>query len=188
VEPISGLRRKLARQGLDAGPHTIAWHLEHDHHLSVSVATIWRTLKRAGLIVPEPKKKPKASYIRFAADQPNECWQTDFTHYRLTRPDGSPGADAEILTFLDDHSRYALSLTCHQPVTGPAVVTASIKTVTTHGIPASVLSDNGMVYTTRFAGGRAGRDTINGLPRHPPPARRSPKALPAEPPHQLRQS
>jgi hypothetical protein len=45
-------------------------------------------------------------------------WQTDFTHYRLARPDGTPGADAEILTFLDDHSRYALSITCHQPVTG----------------------------------------------------------------------
>jgi hypothetical protein len=24
-------------------------------------------------------------------------WQTDFTHYRLTRPDGTPGADVEIL-------------------------------------------------------------------------------------------
>jgi transposase InsO family protein len=26
-----------------------------------------------------------------------------------------------------------------------------------------VLSDNGMVFTTRFAGGRAGRDTLNGF-------------------------
>jgi hypothetical protein len=74
----------------------------------VSTATIWRALKRAGLIIPEPKKKPKASYVRFAAELPNQMWQTDFTHYRLSRPDGSPAADVEILTFLDDHSRYAL--------------------------------------------------------------------------------
>jgi transposase InsO family protein len=115
------------------------------------------------LIIAEPKKKPKAAFISFAADQPNEMWQTDFTHYRLTRADGTPGADVEILTFLDDHSRYALSVTCHQPVTGPAVVAAFRQTVADQGIPASVLSDNGMVFTTRFSGGRAGRDTLNGF-------------------------
>jgi hypothetical protein len=104
---IIGLRRQLAGQGLDAGAHTIAWHLAEQHQLRVSAATIWRTLKRAGLISPEPMKKPRASYVRFAAEQPNQMWHTDFTHYRLTRPDGTPGADAEILCFLDDHSRYA---------------------------------------------------------------------------------
>jgi hypothetical protein len=86
------------------------------------------------LIIPEPKKKPKSGFICFAAEQPNEMWQTDFTHYRLTRPDGTPGADVEILSFLDDHSRYALSITCHQPVTGPAVVAAFRHTVAVQGI------------------------------------------------------
>jgi len=45
---------------LDAGSHTIAWHLAEQHQLMVSPATIWRTLPRAGLIIPEPKKKPKS--------------------------------------------------------------------------------------------------------------------------------
>ena len=53
---------------------------------------------------------------------PNETWQADFTHYRLTRPDGRPGADTEILTWLDDCSRYALSVTAHHRVTGPIVL------------------------------------------------------------------
>jgi len=48
-------------------------------------------------------------------------------------------------------------------VTGPAVLAMFRQTVADQGIPASVLSDNGMVFTTRFAGGRAGRDTINGF-------------------------
>jgi len=129
----------------------------------VSEATIWRTLQRAGLITPEPKKKPKAAYISFAAEQPNQMWQTDFTHCRLTSADGTPGADVEILCFIDDHSRYAISVTCHRRVTGPAVVAAFQKAVADQGIPASVVSDNGMVFTTRFSGGRAGRDTINGF-------------------------
>ena len=135
VELIIGLRRRLAGQGLDAGSHTIAWHLAQQHQLRVSAATIWRTLRRAGLVTPEPKKKPKASYVRFQAEQPNQMWQTDFTHYRLTRPDGTPGADVEILCFIDDHSRYALSVSCHRPVTGPAVVAAFRKRSLTRAFP-----------------------------------------------------
>jgi transposase len=114
VDLIIEIRQKLTATGLDAGPDTIGWHLEHHHGHTVSRATIARQLVTAGLVTPDPKKKPKSSYIRFAADQPNQCWQSDFTHYRLTRPDRRPGADTEILTWLDDHSRYALSVTAHQ--------------------------------------------------------------------------
>jgi hypothetical protein len=114
---IVELREKLSTTGLDAGPDTIAWHLEHDHSISVSRATISRHLLAAGLVAPEPKKWPKSSYIRFEADQPNETWQPDFTHYRLTRPVGRPGPDTEILSWLDDRSRFALSSTAHHRVT-----------------------------------------------------------------------
>ena len=158
VELILTLRTELVAQGLDAGPHTLAWHLEHHHQLRVAPATIWRHLKKHGLVAPEPKKRPKTSYIRFAADLPNQTWQADFTHYRLTRPDGSPGADVEILSWLDDHSRYALSVTAHHRVTGPIVLNTFRETVTQHGIPASTLTDNGLVFTTRLAGGRGGRN------------------------------
>jgi len=156
VELILELRRRLGAAGLDAGADTIAWHLEHHHQLTVSRATIYRTVRRAGLVVAEPKKKPKTSYVRFAAEQPNETWQADFTHHRL-----ADGTDIEILTWLDDHSRYALSVTAHQPVTGPAVVTTFRAAITRHGIPLSTLTDNGLVFTTRFANG--GRTSRNGL-------------------------
>lgn len=59
---------------------------------------------RRGLVTPEPKKRPNSSYIRFQASMPDECWQADFTHYRLARSDGRAGLDTEILTWLDDHS------------------------------------------------------------------------------------
>lgn len=163
VELILELREKLTATGLDAGPDTIRWHLAHQHDLTVSRATISRYLTKAGLVVPEPKKKPKSSYIRFAAEQPNECWQSDFTHYRLTRPDGRPGADTEILTWLDDHSRLALSVTAHHRVTGPIVLATFRETVAEHGVPASTLTDNGMVFTTRLSGGHRGAGTRNGL-------------------------
>ena len=110
VEQIVRLRKELAGSGLDAGPHTIAWHLQHHHATKVGVATISRYLTARGLVTPEPKKKPKSALLSFAAEQPNERWQSEFTHYRLSA-DGRPGADTEILSWLDDHARYALRVT-----------------------------------------------------------------------------
>ena len=117
---ILELRHKLTATGLDSGPDTIGWHLAHHHDMTVSRATISRYLTKHGLVVPEPKKRPRSSFIRFQAAMPNECWQADFTHYRLTHPDGHPGADCEVLTWLDDCSRYALSVAAHHRVTGAA--------------------------------------------------------------------
>ena len=154
-QAIVNLRVQLTEQGLDAGPHTIAWHLQQHHEVVVSVSTIRRRLVAAGLVEANPKKKPKRDYIRFNADLPNETWQSDFTHIWLAN-----GSDTETITWIDDHSRYALHVSCHRRVTGPVVVDTFNKSAQTHGFPASVLTDNGLVYTTRFAGYRGGR---NGL-------------------------
>lgn len=174
VQLIIKLRKQLVGSGLDAGPETIVWHLRHRHDVVVSPATVSRTLTRQSLITPEPKKRPKSSYIRFEAAQPNETWQSDFTHYPLTT-----GADTEILTWLDDHSRMTLHVSAHTRVTGPIVLTSFREAAGQHGHPASVLTDNGMVYTVRFAGGRGGRNHLqaelrrlnivqkNSRPNHP---------------------
>ncbi|HEY2686820.1 MAG TPA: integrase core domain-containing protein, partial [Streptosporangiaceae bacterium] len=118
--------------------------------------------------------RPKSSCIRFQADQPNECWQADFTHYPLANRAGT-----EILTWLDDHSRYALPVTAHQQITGPIVLTAFQASIAAYGVPAATLTDNGMVFTTRLSGGRGGRNGFehelrrlgirqkNGKPNHP---------------------
>jgi transposase InsO family protein len=150
---IMNLRVDLVTRGLDAGPTTIQWHLANEGH-TVSISTVRRRLLRAGLIEPNPKKRPKSSYIRFQADLPNECWQSDVTHYRLA------GTDIEVLVWLDDHSRYALSVTAHRPVTGDIVVDTFNHTATDQGFPAYVLTDNALIYTTRFAGNRGGRNRL----------------------------
>ncbi len=142
VELIVALRDDLTAQGLDAGPDTIAWHLQHHHQVKVSISTIRRRLITAGRIEPQPRKRPRSSFIRFEAALPNECWQTDFTHWRL-----ADGTDTEVLSWLDDHARYALSVTAHKRVTGNIVVDTFSECAENTGYPASVLSDNGMVYT-----------------------------------------
>ncbi len=157
-ERIVNLRLELVDRGLDAGPETIRWHLEQRFATTVSIATIRRRLLDAGLIEPNPKKRPKSSYVRFEADLPNETWQSDFTHCRL-----ADGTDREVIVWLDDHSRYALHLSAHTRVTGNIVVDTFNETAGQHGYPASVLTDNGLVYTTRFSGGRGGRNQLETL-------------------------
>jgi transposase InsO family protein len=157
VERILELRKSLTERGLDAGPQTLVWHLQQAH-LRVSAATISRVLTRHGAVIPDPTKRPKSSYRRFEAELPNQLWQSDFTHWML-----ADGTDVEILNWIDDHSRYLLAATAHRPVTGPVVVAAFRQVIDQYGLPAAVLSDNGLVYTTRFAGGRRGTTTRNGF-------------------------
>jgi transposase InsO family protein len=174
AELVLRLRKQLTEAGLDAGADTVGWHLTHHHKTTLSRTTIHRILTRHGAVTPQPAKRPKSSYIRFAAEQPNETWQSDFTHYRLTT-----GVDVEIITWLDDHSRLALHVSAHRRITAPIVVATFTEAAAQHGHPASTLTDNGMVYTTRFAGGRGGRNHLehelrrlgitqkNSRPNHP---------------------
>jgi len=118
------LRFWLVAQGLDAGPVTIAWHLEREGLKAPAPSTISRILTRAGLITPQPRKRPRSSYMRFEAAQPNECWQSDFMHHRL-----ADGSDVEVLSWLDDHSRFLLGASAHQPVTGDTVVAVFLEVV-----------------------------------------------------------
>src|ERR1700680_3571305 len=79
VAAIVGLRAELEAQGHDAGAETIAYHLAQSHKRIPSVSTIWRILRREGLVVHEPQKRPRCSLTRFQADLPNELWQAGVT-------------------------------------------------------------------------------------------------------------
>ena len=170
-ERIVALRRELSAHGLDAGPVTIAWHLEREGRPAPSSSTIRRILHAAGLVVPEPRKRPRSSWIRFEAAAPNECWQSDVTHWRL-----ADGSAVEIIDWLDDHSRYLVGLTACTRVAGDDVVATFLAVGDEHGWPAATLTDNGAVYTSRFTGGRNGFEYLlaylgirqkNGAPGHP---------------------
>jgi transposase InsO family protein len=165
------LRAQLTTDGLDAGAHTIGWHLEQEGHKPPAPATISRILKQAGLVTPQPRERPRSSYARFEMAQPNEMWQSDFIHRSLL-----DGTDVEVLNWLDDHSRYLLSCTAHRPVSCDDVVAVFLAVIDDYGPPASTLTDNGSVYTSRFTGGRNAFEYVlpllgirqkNGSPGHP---------------------
>jgi transposase InsO family protein len=154
-EEIVRLRKELARQGLDAGADTIRTHLarrtprsQTSTNPTPAVSTIWRILTRRGFVTPQPHKRPRSSWHRFAAEQPNERWQADTTHWQL-----ADGTGVEILNLLDDHSRLALACVPRRTITGPDVLHAFQNAFVRWGIPASVLTDNGAVFTGKQRGG-----------------------------------
>src|ERR1700756_4301088 len=144
---IVALRKELDREGHEAGAATIAFHLHQRRGTSPAVSTIWRILSARGFVTPQPHKRPKSSYIRFQAAQPNERWQLDITHWAL--PDG---ADVEILNIVDDHSRLCVGSDALPVFKARDVNDSFGKAVGAYGNPASLLSDNGAVFTGRYRG------------------------------------
>lgn len=141
-EAIVTLRTQLLAEGLDAGALTIQWHLERRLGRAPSVSSIWRILRRRGLVVPEPHKRPRSSFIRFAAELPNQLWQTDATHWSLA--DGSP---VEILNVVDDHSRVLLASAPFRTVKAADAVAVFHQAAARAGYPAALLSDNAAVFS-----------------------------------------
>jgi transposase InsO family protein len=171
-EAVLRKRKQLLEQGLDHGPQSIVWALQGDAAPVPSRSTVWRILTRHGLIVAQPQKRPKSATKRFCFCRPNECWQSDWTSWRL-----ADGTEVAIAGTLDDHSRYLIGL--HAGIgsgTADLVWSVMLAGISECGIPAMSLTDNGMVYTGRLHAFEAafeanlralGTHTINSTPSHP---------------------
>jgi transposase InsO family protein len=143
---------RVTRSPLKPGePH---FHLSKRHAVVPSVSSIWRVLRARGFVTPQPHKRPRSSYVRFVADLPNECWQSDITHVYL-----ADDREVEIINFIDDHSRLCLASVALPIFTSRDVVRVFGEAAARHGFPESVLSDNGAVYTASYRGGVGAMET-----------------------------
>jgi transposase InsO family protein len=145
---IVRLRKELSDQGFDCGAATIHYHLGLNDPSPPSVSTIWRVLKRRGFVTPQSHKRPKSSYVSFEASLPNETWQSDVTFVEL-----KDGTRVEILNFLDDFSRVCVASEVLATTRSPDVVATLYDAGRAWGLPASLLTDNGCIYTAAYRGG-----------------------------------
>lgn len=83
IELLLGTREELHESGLDHGPLPVIAKLSRQGFKPPSRATVARIFVRAGVVVPEPRKKPRSAYKRFVYPQPNACWQIDSTQWQL---------------------------------------------------------------------------------------------------------
>jgi transposase InsO family protein len=119
--------------------------------------TIHRVLVRNGLVEPQPQKRPRSSWHRFEYDSPNACWQIDATHWELRN-----GRTVWIMDLLDDHSRYMPAADAVDSDSAEAAWNAFCHAAAEIGLPAKVLSDNGLCFTGGFnAANGAGTFTRN---------------------------
>lgn len=141
-------RKHLQELGVDAGAATIHYHLSKRGIAVPAVSTIWRILCRRGFVAPQPHKRPRSSWKRFEATLPNECWQSDVTHWQL-----GDGTWVEICNVIDDYSRVLIACRALAVTTALDVVEIFEQAGQQWGFPASLLTDNGCVYTAAYRGG-----------------------------------
>ena len=171
---VVSVHADLRAAGLDHGAMTVQWHLGRHAgmrgHKVPAVATVHRVLTRHGLIVPQPKKRPKTSWRRFEAPAPNEWWQIDAMDWAIAT------GPVSIFNIVDDHSRVAVRSRAVSEATAVEAWVTFCQAGQQWGLPAGVLSDNGLCFSGKLRQMEVSfeanlRDTgirpITGRPFHP---------------------
>ena len=133
--PYWGARRiafELARKGVEPAP---------------SEAAVYRCLVRAAVIDPISRRRRRETWKRWERAAPMELWQLDLVHGFLL----ADGSTAKALTGIDDHSRFCVSARLMTRERTQAVCDGFSSALRTYGLPSQVLTDNGKVFTGRFA-------------------------------------
>jgi putative transposase len=137
-------------------------------------STVNAILKRSGLVTPQPAKRPKSSYRRFAYARPRDCYQVDATEVKL-----AGGTAVVVFDVLDDCTRLLAAATAADAETAAAAIAAVQAAARGHGAPGIILCDNGPAFTggPRAAGAGAsqfsravtalGSRLIHSSPYHP---------------------
>jgi transposase InsO family protein len=133
--PYWGARRiafELARKKVEQAP---------------SESAVYRCLVRAAVIDPVSRQRRRETWKRWERGAPMELWQLDLVHGFLL----ADGTSAKALTGVDDHSRYCVSARLMPRERTQSVCDGFSSAMREYGIPAQVLTDNGKVFTGRFA-------------------------------------
>ena len=135
-----------------------------------AVSSIHQALVRNHLVALSPSR-PRPANQRFERSSPNDLWQIDAT--RLLLADQS---EVWVMDILDDHARFCLAARVGDGPTTKAAWECFEWAIGRYGLPAQVLSDNGVCFTGRLIGGEVeferrlgalGVETIHSRPYHP---------------------
>ena len=126
------------------GVTKISQFLRRVLHLPGSPESVRRTLHAERLIAskpPRPAKMPTKPRF-FERSTPNQMWQSDIFTFRLG------GKNAYLIGFIDDYSRFIVSLGVFRSQTAEHVLETYRRGVGEFGVPREMLTDNGRQYTS----------------------------------------
>jgi transposase InsO family protein len=138
LAPDNGADAIIAALGPSAAAQDWAgqgWRVPHR-------STVNKILKRAGLVTPDPRKRPRSSFRRFAYARPRDCYQVDATEVKL-----ASGTAVTVFEALDDCTRLLAACQVADAETAAAAVAAIRAAAGAHGAPGIVLCDNGAAFT-----------------------------------------
>ncbi len=124
---------RLAREGIEPLP---------------SRAGVGRALARLGLVEPAARRRAKRRYRRWERGAPMELWQFDVMGGIAL----ADGGEVKAVTGIDDHSRFCVAVGLVRRASSRPVCGVFARALATHGVPQQVLTDNGKVFTGRYAG------------------------------------
>jgi transposase InsO family protein len=105
-------------------------------------STINRVLGEQGLLVCNPRKRPRSSYHRFAYARPRDCFQIDGTEHTL-----ADGSTVVAIDMIDDCTRAWVASHVARRETTAAAIEALTGAIAEFGTPGLVLADNGSAFT-----------------------------------------
>ena len=139
---LLGLRREMP-QGTVRGLIRVAQQrglVDPEQHLAES--TVWRLLKREGLM---QREQAPVDRRRYQAELPNDIWQSDLMHGPSVRVEGK-NRKTYLIAFIDDMSR----LICHAQFSLSenldAYLDALRQALLTRGLPRKLYVDNGPAF------------------------------------------
>lgn len=168
---IVAARAALEAEGWDNGATSIFFRLCRDGEQPPSVRTIHRVLVRAGLVRPEPRKRPRSSYRRFEFPAADDCWQIDAYEHRLNE-----ASKVVVFELKDDCSRFLLDVLAWPDEDTLGAWTCLGRAMANYGKPLMLLSDNSLAFTGRRLRSevlfeknltRLGIKALHSTPRHP---------------------
>jgi transposase len=142
VELIVRARADLAVEGWDNGALSIFYRLLREGVQPPSWRTVHRVLVRQGLVVPQPRKRPRSSRHRFEFPAPDDCWQIDAFGYLL-----AGGVSVVIFEVKDDCSRAQIANLGWTAEDSLGACECLARGIDDFGKPHLLLSDNSLAFT-----------------------------------------
>jgi len=145
VELIVLTRAVLAGEGWDNGALSIRNRLLREGHRPPAWRTIHRVLVRAGLVIPQPDKRPRSAMRRFEFPAPDDCWQIDAFDYQLATEE-----KVVVFELKDDCSRTQIANLAWPAEDVEGAWECVARGIDAFGLPHMLLSDNSLAFSGKL--------------------------------------
>jgi transposase InsO family protein len=144
---IEALVCELRREHPGWGPRRIEHQLARRGAEPVPArSSIYRCLRRHGLIELRRRRRRRDEFRRWERERPMQLWQMDV----MGGIELEDGSELKVVTGVDDHSRFCIAAGLVRRATSKAVCEVLAASLSRHGVPDEILTDNGKCFTGRF--------------------------------------